>query len=277
MKTQSDFLTITKYCLTILIIIVGSVACKNNNTNSPVGSEIPQDEILKGEAILDLSGYPLPTSFYVTDMLNKAGAPFILSIANSSENVGNYFSQKEKALNLGIYGADLSYASTYMMKQETMSYLKASHRLTDEMKISTAFNREYIDRVENNLDYGDSLILIISDSFFDTYKYLVENNKDVSALLVMAGSWIEGLYLTTQIALTARDSNRFIEVIGQQKSSLTELISLMEPVKSDTDLSEIYKSLKNLYNIYEPIQENVSDSQFNEIVNAISGIRNGIV
>lgn len=277
MKTQSDFLTLTKYCLTILIITFGSVACKNNNTNSPVGSEIPQDEILKGEAILDLSGYPLPTSFYVTDMLNKAGAPFILSIANSSENVGNYFSQKEKALNLGIYGADLSYASTYMMKQETMSYLKASNRLTDEMKISTAFNREYIDRVENNLDYGDSLILIISDSFFDTYKYLVENNKDVSALLVMAGSWIEGLYLTTQIALTARDSDRFIEVIGQQKSSLTELISLMEPVKSDTDLSEIYKSLKNLYNIYEPIQENISDSQFNEIVNAISSIRNGIV
>lgn len=277
MKTQSDFLTLTKYCLTILIITFGSVACKNNNTNSPVGSEIPQDEILKGEAILDLSGYPLPTSFYVTDMLNKAGAPFILSIANSSENVGNYFSQKEKALNLGIYGADLSYASTYMMKQETMSYLKASNRLTDEMKISTAFNREYIDRVENNLDYGDSLILIISDSFFDTYKYLVENNKDVSALLVMAGSWIEGLYLTTQIALTARDSDRFIEVIGQQKSSLTELISLMEPVKSDTDLSEIYKSLKNLYNIYEPIQENISDSQFNEIVIAISSIRNGIV
>ncbi len=277
MKTQSGFFALTKYCLTILIITVGFLACKNSNTNSPEGSEIPQDEIIKGEAILDLSGYPLPTSFYVTEMLNKAGAPFILSIANSSENVGNYFSQKEKALNLGIYGADLCYASTYMMKQETMLYLKVSNRLTDEMKISTAFNREYIDRVENNLDYGDSLILIISDSFFDTYKYLVENNKDVSALLVMAGSWIEGLYLTTQIALTARDSIRFIEIIGQQKSSLTELIGLMEPVKSDTDLSEIYNSLKNLYNIYEPIQGNISDSQFNEIIDAISNIRNGIV
>ncbi|MDX2443107.1 MAG: hypothetical protein QNK30_04845 [Bacteroidales bacterium] len=277
MKTQSGFFALTKYCLTILIITVGFLACKNSNTNSPEGSEIPQDEIIKGEAILDLSGYPLPSSFYVTEMLNKAGAPFILSIANSSENVGNYFSQKEKALNLGIYGADLSYASTYMMKQETMLYLKASNRLTDEMKISTAFNREYIDRIENNLDYGDSLILIISDSFFDTYKYLVENNKDVSALLVMAGSWIEGLYLTTQIALTARDSIRFIEIIGQQKSSLTELLGLMEPVKSDTDLSEIYNSLKNLYNIYEPIQGNISDSQFNEIVDAISNIRNGIV
>lgn len=277
MKTQSEFAVVKMLKLLLIIFVVIIGGCRSKQSTDTKGAEIPEDEVIKGETILDLSGYPLPTSFYITEMLNKAGAAYILSIANSTENVGKYFSQKEKALNLGIYGADLSYSSTYMMKQETMMYLKVSSRLTDEMKISTAFNRNYIDRVENNLENGDSLILIISDSFFDTYSYLVKNKKDVYALLVMAGSWIEGLYLTTQIASTARDSSRFTEIIEQQETSLTELIDLMEPVKTENELSDLYLKLTNLLVLYKSSQGNISDNQLNKLTDSISEIRNGII
>lgn len=277
MKTISSFLKVSKLSFSLIILSVALLSCKSNRNNEPEGSEISNNEVKKGEAIMDLSGYPLPTSFYITEMLNKAGAPYILSIANSVENVGNYFSQKEKALNLGIYGADLSYASTYMMKQETIMYLKASSLLTEELKISTAFNEDYIERIKNNLDNGDSLILIVSDSFYDTYNYLIENEKDVSAILVMAGSWIEGLYLTTQIALTARSSDKFIEIIGQQKTSLRELLNIMDPVKENTDLSGIYYQLKSLHDIYEDSQGELSDNQYNKISIAIANLRNEII
>ena len=277
MKTLSFFLKVSKISFSLIILSAVFLSCKSNQNNEPEGSEISKNEIKKGEAIMDLSGYPLPTSFYITEMLNKAGAPYILSIANSVENVGNYFSQKEKALNLGIYGADLSYASTYMMKQETIMYLKASSLLTEEMKISTAFNKDYIERIKNNLDNGDSLILIVSDSFYDTYNYLIENEKDVSAILVMAGSWIEGLYLTTQIALTARNSAKFIEIIGQQKTSLRELLNIMDPVKENPDLSGIYNQLMSLHNMYEDTHDELSDSQFNKISIAIANLRNEII
>ena len=277
MKTISSFPKVSKLSFSLIILSVALLSCKSNRNNEPEGSEISNNEIKKGEAIMDLSGYPLPTSFYITEMLNKAGAPYILSIANSVENVGNYFSQKEKALNLGIYGADLSYASTYMMKQETIMYLKASSILTEEMKISTAFNKNYIERIKNNLNNGDSLILIVSDSFYDTYNYLIENEKDISAILVMAGSWIEGLYLTTQIALTARNSAKFIEIIGQQKTSLRELLNIMDPVKENSDLSGIYNQLMSLHNMYEDTHDELSDSQFNKISIAIANLRNEII
>ena len=63
-----------------------------------------------------------------------------------------------------------------MMKQETMLYLDASKKLADEIEISSAFNQTYAERVERNLENGDSLISIISDSFIDTYNYLTKNN-----------------------------------------------------------------------------------------------------
>jgi hypothetical protein len=227
--------------------------------------------------IENMSGYPLPTSFQITTMLNEAGAPYILSISNPASNAGNYFTQVEKAVNLGIYGADLSYASTYMMKQETMLYLDASKKLTDEIEISSAFNQTYAERVESNLENGDSLINIISDSFIDTYNYLTDNNQDKLAILVMAGSWIEGLYITTQIAITAADNTAVLNIILHQQSSLNKLIEIMEPIKGDEDVIEINNGLNELKEHYDAIEDQMSDETFEKIVSTVESIRNKIV
>ncbi len=268
---------VIKACLFLFIALFVFFGCKTKVEKEPVATEVTEKDLDKEAVIEEISGYPLPTSFIVTKMLNEAKAPYILSICNTDENVDNYFMQKEKALNLGVYGADLSYASTYNMKQETMLYLKASKRLTDEMEISTAFNTNYVERIENSLENGDSLISIISDSFYDTYDYLIANEKDKLAILVMAGSWIEGLYITSQIALTAGDNTKFLEIIAHQKNSLNTLLEVMDPVKDDEDVTEIYSGLTNLNKLYDTIEEKITDEQLMEISNSIESLRNKIV
>ena len=277
MKTSVFRKLVIKACLFLFIALFTFYGCKTKVEKEPAAIEVTEKDLDKEAVIEEISGYPIPTSFIVTKMLNEAKAPYILSICNSNENVDNYFMQKEKALNLGVYGADLSYASTYNMKQETMLYLKASKRLTDEMEISTAFNTNYVERIESNIENGDSLISIISDSFYDTYDYLIANEKDKLAILVMAGSWIEGLYITSQIALTAGDNTKFLEIIAHQKNSLNTLLEVMDPVKDDADAEEIYSSLTELSKLYETIEEIITDEQLVEISNSIETLRNNIV
>ncbi len=277
MKTVVFNQSVIKACLFLFIALFAFSGCKTKVEKEPAAIEVTEKDQDKEAVIEEISGYPLPTSFEITKMLNEARAPYILSICNSNENVTNYFMQKEKALNLGVYGADLSYASTYNMKQETMLYLKASKRLADEMEISTAFNVNYVERIENSLEKGDSLISIISDSFYDTYDYLIANEKDKLAILVMAGSWIEGLYITSQIALTAGDNTKFIEIIAQQKNSLNTLLEVMAPVKDDEDAVEVYSGLTELNKLYDTIEEIITDEQLVEISNSIESLRNKIV
>jgi hypothetical protein len=277
MKTSVFYQSVIRVCLFLFVAIFIFVGCKPKQEKEPAAAKETSEETTKEAVIKEISGYPIPTSFEVTKMLNEVGAPYILSISNSSENVGNYFSQKEKALNLGVYSADLSYASTYMMKQETMLYLEASKRLTDEMEISSAFNLTYFERIENNLENGDSLISIISDSFYDTYNYLTENEKDKLAILVMAGSWIEGLYITAQIALTTDDNIKFLEIIAHQKNSLNKLLEVIDPLKEDEDITEIYSSLTDLKKLYDTIKEKITGKQLEEISNSIETLRNNIV
>ena len=62
--------------------------------------------------------YPIPTSFEVTKMLQDASASYDDAVTNSPANVDKYETEWQKALNLGVYGADLSFASTFDKKGE---------------------------------------------------------------------------------------------------------------------------------------------------------------
>ena len=261
-----------------VLMILAFTTCKSGTDKSTTKElDADEQEPLKEEVIESVTGYPLPSAFEVTKLLNEAGAPYILSISNPASDVGNYFTQTAKALNLGVYGADLSYASTYMMKQETMLYLKASKQLTDEIEISSAFNQTYASRVETNLENGDSLISIISESFTDTYNYLTTNNNDKLAILIMTGSWIEGLYITTQIAATAADNTALLDIIAHQKSSLKKLLEAMEPVKGDEGVVEISDGLNALKELYDGIEDQISTEALDSLFKIIEELRNKIV
>jgi hypothetical protein len=268
----------TLNAIVVIVLVPCLIACKSGQDKSAIKElDAAEADTLKEKVIERISGYPLPTAFEITTMLNEAGAPYILSISNPASNAGNYFTQAEKAINLGVYGADLSYASTYMMKQETMLYLDASKQLADEIEISSAFNQTYAERVENNLENGDSLISIISDSFFDTYNYLTKNNQDKLAILVMAGSWIEGLYITTQIAITAKDNTALLDIIVHQKSSLKTLMEIMDPIKGDENVIDISNALNELQGQYDAIEDQMRDEVFEKIVSIVESLRNKIV
>jgi hypothetical protein len=251
--------------------------CKTSKKESAEATQQTEDQMAKEIIIENLSGYPIPTSMEITDMLHEAGAAYILTLSNPANRVGNYISSADKALNLGVYGTDLSYASTYGIKQETMKFLEASKRLIDELEIETAFKSDYVGRVEENLDMRDSMILIITDSFYDTWNYLVENEKDKLAILVVSGSYIEGLYLTSQIAGTAVDNTKFLEIIAAQKGSLNTLIGILEQVKDDDDIAVIYTGLLDLSEIFKEVDETLTDEQLEHILNTIEPLRESIV
>jgi hypothetical protein len=277
MKKDSITKSVRRNLILILGIVMVLSGCKSSKKDSAdaAGPAVSPSE--KEAVILDLTSYPLPTATEITDMLQKAGASYILSLSNPADRVGNYLSSAEKALNLGIYGTDLSYACTYMMKQETMKYLESSKKLIDDLEISTTFKTDYVRRVEDNLDSRDSLINIISDSFVDTWDYLVDNEQDKLALMVVIGSYIEGLYITSQIALTATDNTAFLEIIAHQKKSLDTLIGITGPVKEDRDLTEIHNNLTELAGVYEDVGDTLTNEQLEEIVKIIDPLRESIV
>lgn len=266
------------------LVVVGLViasftlfsGCKDSSKKKDAVVETPELNPDKN-VIKELSGYPVPNSYEVTTLIYEAGARYNLHISNGPEKAGDYITQRDKVLNLGVYAADLCYATTYMMKQGTMNYLEASKTLIDDLGISTTFNINYAERIEDNIDNRDSLISIVSESFDDTWTYMVENQQDVMARLVVCGSWIEGVYLTTKVAADADDNTAFLEALARQKSSIEELVKLLDPVKNVEEVVEIYEALADIKKVYDGVGETLTQEQFQSISEKIDVLRSSIV
>ncbi len=222
--------------------------------------------------------YPLPTSFEVTEMLNQIGAAYILTLSNETTNVKRYLTEKAKALNLGIYSADLSYASTYNQKQATTDYLNVSKILIDALNISAAIDADIIKKIEANQDNKEVLIDLITNTFYDTYEFLNKTGRSEVSMLVVAGAWVEGLYIITHISEDTYNNKEMVTLVMEQKSSLNKLVELMSLTKEDKATAETLALLKPIKTIYDSIEEGaITEKQLDDIKLEIYNIREEIV
>ncbi len=174
----------------------------------------------------------IPSPMETAALLKKAGAEYDKDILNDVKHVDNYTSASKQALNLGIYGADLSYASVNNNTQESMFYTSCAKKLADKLGVSNAFNDSVLDRMEANRNERDSLLKIISETYWSVDGYLKENGRDNISALMIAGGWVEGLYIATQVT-KMHDTPELRQRIAEQKLPLGELLALLATYSTD--------------------------------------------
>jgi hypothetical protein len=223
--------------------------------------------------------YPIPTSYEVTNLLQRAKANFVFDITNDPENVINYETNWQKAMNLGVYGADLSYSSTYNRQEETTKFLDVSRKLVEDLNISTAFNEAMLNRIETNLENKDSLILIVTESFFETYNYLNKNGEEKTSLLVIAGSVIEGLHITSQLVISSDYNDDLMKVLATQKDQVKKLVELMDAHADDENVNRVLPNLRYVDLFFDQLgpDDIITKAQFNDIYESVTEIRAAVV
>lgn len=280
MKTLKSYIKKTTLVFLSGMLVISFVNCSGEKKGKPVDDTSTEAKLEKSEIekkVRDVI-YPMPTAFEVTDMINDIEASYILGLTNDTENVDKYFTNKDQAINLGVFSADLSYASTYNMKQEVMNYMEASENLVVELGITGAFSINFIDEVEANIGNKDVLVELITGSFYDTYEYLVKNNREDLSLLVLTGTWVEALYISCNISETIYHNPELVKVILHQKSSLGELLELLDPYKEHENIQSVLADLKPIKGVYEEIDENgITESQLKSIIQQITTLRNKII
>lgn len=194
--------------------------------------------------------YSIPSPIQLGQMLQRAGAGYDKKVLNPIENASKYSNSNAKALNLGVYGADLSYSAVFNQPQEVMTYLKSSKQLAEELGITTSFSAAMMERMEKNTGNKDSLLFIISELFMNSNEALKENDQSNISVLVLAGGYIEGLYVGTQVSKTVKDNRAIYQRIGEFRGSLANLIMLVSTVNG-SDGYDVLADLKSIKAIYD--------------------------
>jgi hypothetical protein len=222
-------------------------------------------------------------------------------IANTKE-ANNLNTNFQKAIGLGIYGADLGYINMYERTSLVINYITTIKTLADGIQVGQFFDFNTLSRIATNRENLDSLMLISQQSFNRIDGYLRETNRAQLSVVIIAGVWIEGLYLATRVAQDANHP-RIDETIGEQKVIMSSLMLLLNNYKRDPnvasliadfeEIQSLYKDVRITYEYGEPIpiekdgvltfQQNdtqtiiMSEETLNNIIKKVQSIRNKLL
>ena len=243
---------------------------------SACGGDPPAQETLTVENALDSATqadrirntknifYNIPSPMETAALLKKAGAEYNSKILNDVKKVDSYTSASQQALNLGVYGADLSYASVFNHTQESMFYTSCSRKLADRLGVMSAFNDSTLELMQSKMNDRDALLDIISETYWNVDAYLKENGRDNISALMIAGGWVEGLYIATQVAAT-NDSPELRQRIAEQKLSLNDLIGLLDSYDvEDERLNAVKADMKAVQALFAEVSAGSPGTEVSE-------------
>jgi len=260
----------------LMINLISLTSCKNRAAEKQQ-KKAEMDQVQNLENKIGENVYPLPTSAQVIKMLTDLEVGYIIGISNPVENTKKYFSSTTRAINTGVFGADLSYATLYNMQQQVIDYLNAIRSLTNELNMSKIYNESLYDSIKKNFDSRDKLVNILTSAFNDTYVYLADNDQQNLALLVVGGAWVEGMYLTTHVSEAAYQVAGISRVLLEQKKSFELYLEITKPYMNDPSVSDFVKKLDPIKKVYEGLSTSLTEQNIKDITTAITGVRAQIV
>ncbi len=203
--------------------------------------------------------FSVPSPFHVSDLIKNISTDYNEDLLNPTTNKINYSSTEKKAINLGVYIADLGYTNMFEQFSSTTKYIKVVRSLSSDLQIMNSFTNEILSNIEQNIESNDSLNKIFSEAYREADLYLTDNNRENTASLVITGGWIEGLYIMTQVAKNNKNK-LLLDRIGEQKYSLNNLINLLSQIQADKKgfHADLLKQLLNLQLTFKKITINYS-------------------
>jgi hypothetical protein len=194
----------------------------------------------------------VPAPMELGDLIKRSGATYDASLLNDINNVSKYTTANAQGLNLGVYGADLSITSMFDQTQESIIYMKCVSALSKSLGIATAFNNETMSRMDANKGNHDSLMSIITDSYYETDDYLKSNQRGNISALMIAGGWVEALYVATRMAEKTNNDDLKMRV-ADMKNSLASLNGLLKLYKGQDGIDPVAQKLAELGQVYDQV------------------------
>jgi hypothetical protein len=251
---------IGRLLITQLIVALLLFSCKSSTRKSgefvfPEADSIPvaEAEKLSDEAIDDISRN-ISSPVEVANILQRMSVPFSTGYLASSIDASRLATSFEKALKLGILGADLGYLNMYEKTGTSIDVLSSIKKLAEGINVGQFFDFETIKRLSLNRSNLDSLMYLSLNSYNQIDKFLREKGRGQLSALMITGVWIEGQYLATQVLKQHPDTllrNR----VGEQKVILNDLLMLLAPYcNSGQEFRDLCQNMQNMKEKYRDIR-----------------------
>lgn len=284
----------------LLSVLLSSCAeqADNENRKSKENGELEQKAQQPRLDHQERAYYPIPSPEQMFGFINDAGVKYSKTLMNPSGNYQSYITPSVKALNFGIYTADLAYSAAYQDIESTLSLYKVVRMMGSDLNIEEMMSEEMMTDMQAHLQDKDSLAIIAGKSYYQAVEFLEDNGQEGKLALMSLGGWIESLYITINAVESFDQNSETAQRIADQKITFGNLYTylkknedkpgIVNEIKSIQGVRAVFGSLIETKSIKKskdldskmilgsPSRIEISEGQFNALKAAISEYRNNI-
>ncbi|MAZ41219.1 MAG: hypothetical protein P8N26_11725 [Cyclobacteriaceae bacterium] len=254
----------SKFKSLLFILVFAINSCGDDAKSKSSTSESAEFETAKNQMNADvnalLSSFPPPSE--IPYLLMATGSDFDGTAVNEVSKVDDYTREITKsAINIGIYTTDIGYLISYDKTQLALEYIGACQKLSEAVGVNSVVNLEFMLRFEQNLLNKDSLKTLVDEVSNQSNKLLESTGRLDIASLILSGSVVEGLYISTQLIKNYPEDTPseirdlilepLIKVVIDQKEGLDNLIQIVKKFDDNQTLSSLLMDLNKIKTIYD--------------------------
>jgi len=247
-----------RVAISVLGVLIAVCSCRNNPGKSGEYTLVEADSLAASvnpgaEAVEEIYRN-LSSPLEIANLFQVMGVPFSSAYLASGLDANEQTTSFQKALFLGILGADLGYLNMYEKTGTSIELVSSIKKLADGLNVGQYFNFETIKRVSLNKSNIDSLLFLSVDSYSRMDEYLRTNNRSQLSAIMVVGVWLEAQYFSTQV-IKQYPNNLLRERIGEQKYFLDDLIKIINPYCDyDREFTAMCGWLKDIASKYENVK-----------------------
>ncbi len=148
--------------LGLIVSSCGGDANSDDTSTDEPKTETKTDPYSTGILKVDDRLFNLPSPLETVFLIEEVGGHFIEELLNPDVDAARYKTKKARAMNLGLYGADLGYSLVYNQSQSAFKLLATCKKLGSEIGISPALYSTLMKRFGRNMENRDSLLLMVA-------------------------------------------------------------------------------------------------------------------
>ena len=270
----------------LLLVFYSAISsCGNSETDSGEGKE----SVRKADTAGGMQVLLMPAPLQIPSVLKLEDIKYSEKILEKTQNASaDYQVAYLQALNLGIYSIDMGYTAVYSDRTNMMKYASKIQSLMGDLNIASGVQSNTIERVKANMNNSDSLYLLMLESYRDAHEYFKINQREDVGLMILTGSFIEGVYIASSLAKDNSGKELF-RAIGQQKTFLNNILMLLKKYPEQKDIQSIIAKMETLSKSFDGIEisynssndklndVSISSAQLSEIARCAGDIRNEII
>ena len=278
------------FLATIIALSVIFTACGDKSTEETaenVVAETPKDttpitvnEETKFKFDFAIANIPSPVASI--NELSGWGVDYNNALLVDSKKQLTTNNEFSKAVALGVYNIDMSYAMVNNKGEDVLKYMKTVVKSSDELGLKSAVDQMVGKRAEKNLSNKDSLLKILDEIFVKSDSYLRTNERVYTASAVFAGSWVESLYLTCKVTESITDvaaREKGYKHLWDQRFYLKNLTDLLADYKDKKECVALNDELKKIHSEIDAIKDpkEMKEANFKSISEKIYTLRASLI